>query len=182
MNAEQKKVIDELYYELYQRLMRYADSSLNNIALAEEAVQEAFAIACSKPDEICSSPNPRGWMVSATANVVRNIERRQQSVRRIVAEVVEYRPDLAAAPEEGVDLRLLYEDLAETSEFQMIYAMAVEGKSLVELAEELHISVDSCKKRVERARKFLQKRIKFMSPFDGLLTYIRRKEAKRCPR
>ena len=47
MNAEQKKVISDLYHALYQFLVRDADSSLKNTALAEEAVQEAFSIACA---------------------------------------------------------------------------------------------------------------------------------------
>ena len=58
MNAEQKKFISDLYHALYQFLVRYANSSLKNDALAEEAVQEAFAIACKKPEEVCGSPNP----------------------------------------------------------------------------------------------------------------------------
>ena len=160
MNAEQKKFIDELYYELYQRLVRYADSSLHNIALAEEAVQEAFAIACSKPEQICNCPNPKGWLVTTTGYVVLNIESRQRTARKVIADLPEYRPELMAAPEHPLDLRIQYGELADTEEFQLIYAMAVKGKSLIEIADELGISVDACKKRAERARKYLQKKLR----------------------
>ena len=182
MNAEQRRFINELYQTLYQFLVCYADSSLNNKALAEEAVQEAFAIACSKLDHVYNSPNPKGWMVNTTAFVIKNIERRQRTDRGIIADVADYCPELIAAPEKPLDLRLQYADLANTQEFKLIYAMAVEGKSLIALAEELGISVDACKKRAERARKYLQKRIKHTSPTGEFSTYIDRKEEQKCPR
>lgn len=182
MNAEQRGFINELYHTLYKFLVIYANSSLNNKALAEEAVQEAFAIACSKLDQVCRSPNPKGWMVNTTAFVVKNIEKRQRRARRIIADIADYRPELVAAPEQPLDLRLQYGDLAETKEFKLIYAMAVEGKSLLTLADELGISVDACKKRAERARKYLQKRMKCTSPAGAFSTYIDRKEEQKCPR
>lgn len=182
MNAEQKRFIDELYHTLYPFLVLYADSSLNNKALAEEAVQEAFAIACSKLDRVYNSPNPKGWMVNTTAFVIKNMERRQRTACRIIADVAEYRSELAAAPEQPLDLRLQYGDLAKTKEFKLIYAMAVEGKSFITLADELGISVDACKKRAERARKYLQKRINRTSPAGEFSTYIDRKEEQKCPR
>lgn len=182
MNAEQKEFIKDLYHTLYQFLVRYADSSLNNLALAEEAVQEAFAIACSKPDDVCNSPNPKGWLVNTTMFVVKNIESRQRTARKVIADLPEYRPELMAAPEQALDVRLQYGDIADTKEFKLVYAMAVEGKSIIELADELHISVDACKKRAERARKYLQKRINQMSPAGDISTYRGRKEAQKCPR
>jgi RNA polymerase sigma-70 factor (ECF subfamily) len=87
-----------------------------------------------------------------------------------------------AAPEHPLDLRLQYGDIADTKEFQLVYAMAEEGKSIIELADELGISVDACKKRAERSRKFLQERINQMSPAGDISTYRGRKEAKKCPR
>lgn len=118
MNSEQKKFIRDLYHTLYPFLVRYADSSLNNTALSEEAVQEAFSIACAKPTDVCSSPNFKGWMVNTVAYVIKNIERRQRSVQQVIADLPEYRPDFVATPPQSIDLHLLYGDLAETKEFK----------------------------------------------------------------
>jgi len=46
MNAQQHREIEKLYVEMYELLLAYARSSLKNEALAEEAVQETFRIAC----------------------------------------------------------------------------------------------------------------------------------------
>ena len=182
MTAEQKKFINDLYHSLYPFLVRYADSSLNNTALAEEAVQEAFAIACSKPTDVCSCPNPKGWLVTTVGYVIKNIEGRQRTARQVIADLPEYRPELVAAPPQSIDLHILYGDIADTKEFKLIYAMTVEGKSIIELADELHISVDACKKRAERSRKFLLEKINQMSPSGDVSTYRGRKEAQKCPR
>lgn len=182
MNAEQRKFIDALFVECRRQLIFYADGSLNNIALAEEAVQEAFAIACSKPNDVCNCPNPKGWLMNTVTYVIKNLESRQRTARKVIADLPEYRPELIAAPEQPLDLRLQYGDIANTKEFKLVYAMAVEGKSIIELANELHISVDACKKRAERSRKFLQNKINRMSPTGDVSTYKGRKEAEKCPR
>lgn len=183
MNPEQRIKIDKLYYQLYDFLLTYADSSLGNSALAEEAVQETFAIACKKPEQVCTSPNPEGWIVNTMMFVICNIESRRRTALNIIADLPGFCVELHAAPEVPLDLHILYGDLADTKEFRLIYAMAIEGKSMVELAAELGVSVEACKKRAERARKYLQKKIDHMSLLRGRRTYIDGKEEqKKCPR
>ena len=53
MTEEQRKLISELYLEMFDKLIVYAHSSLENDALAEEAVQETFRIACQSPEKLC---------------------------------------------------------------------------------------------------------------------------------
>lgn len=160
MNAAQDKMIAELFRKLYCFLLNYAESSLKDKSLAEEAVQETFAIACQRVDRVCSSENPEGWLVETLKRVLINIERRQQTAQKIISELTEYRPDLAAAPGDQVDLKLIYGNVANTKEFQLLYAMAVEGQSCIEIAEAEGITAQACRKRLERARKYLQKRIR----------------------
>ena len=74
MNLEQRKIIGELYQEMFEKLMVYASVNLGSDSLAEEAVQETFRIACQKPESICNSPNPRGWLVNSLKNTIRNMQ------------------------------------------------------------------------------------------------------------
>jgi len=160
MNAEQMTFITNLYLSKRKFLLEYAYGSLKSRSMAEEAVQEAFKIACEKPNDLCSSSNPEGWIVKTTAFVINNIERRQKMLSKIIVDLDEYRPDLVAAPQDPPSLEDRFGKIVDTPQFKMVYAMAVEGKSIMELADELGISVDACKKRAERARKFLHKKIK----------------------
>lgn len=160
MNAEQDKMIDKLFRKLYRFLCNYAESTLKNESLAEEAVQETFAVACRRVERVCGSENPEGWLVETLKLVIKNIERRQKTAKKLIAELAEYRPDLVAAPGDQVNLKLLYGDVVETKEFQLVYAIAVEGRSYIEIAEAEGITAPACRKRFERAKKYLHKKMK----------------------
>ena len=160
MTNRQRKQIDTLYDKNYDFLVSYAMVFLKNIALAEEAVQEAFAIACEKPQQVCNSPNPEGWLVNTLKNVIHNMERRRMAAEKVVTDCLGDKLELLPAPVDHLDLKLLYGNIADTEEFRIMMALGPEGMSMPELAAELGISVSAAKKRAERARKILQKKIK----------------------
>ena len=160
MTAEQNRFLSERYHEKRRFLLEYAESSLHNYALSEEAVQQTFEIACRKIDDLCNSPNPDGWLTKTLSFVVRNIESRQRSERRVIAITDDYRPDLVAAPEVPLPLRVTYGSLVDTPQFRLLYETEVLGQTLAEIAKELDISETACKKRAERARIFLQKKLR----------------------
>jgi RNA polymerase sigma-70 factor (ECF subfamily) len=66
----------------------------------------------------------------------------------------------AKGSEDRLPLHLLYEDVVHTEEFILLSEMALEGKSHKEMAAARGITVNTCKKRVQRAREMLQKKIK----------------------
>ena len=164
MTEMQSKQIDELYISLYEFLLSYALASLKKDALAEEAVQETFAIACSKPERICTSPNPRGWLVQTLKYVIANMERRRATAERLVTDCLGDVIDTLPDPNTHENLPLMYGDVADTKEFKLMLEISQEGKSLIQIADENDISVNAVKKRAQRAREFLQKKIKPKSP------------------
>ena len=62
MTAEQDRFLTDRYQAKRKFLLEYAESSLHNYALSEEAVQQTFEIACRKIEDFCNSPNPDGWL------------------------------------------------------------------------------------------------------------------------
>ena len=54
----------------------------------------------------------------------------------------------------------LYQDLVDTEEFQLVKAQVLDGKSYQELARDRNITVVTCRKRMERAKKFIREKIK----------------------
>ena len=160
MTAEQSREITRLYYDLYDKLLktgrRYFD---RNEGLAEEAVQETFRIACTKAADICSSPNPAGWIVLAFQNVVRNMWRERAAARKLL-DLYSAENQENTASEDSIGMRILYGDVVNTEEYKLLHEMVLEGKSHLEMAQERGITVDACKKRVQRAKEFLRK--KFM--------------------
>lgn len=160
MTAQQDEFFTAIYLERRKPLLEYATAILHNHALAEEAVQQAFEIGWRKIEDFQNCPSPEGWIFNTVRFVVCNIESRQRTERRVITFVGDYRPDLVAAPADHLPLRVHFGDLLDSPQFRIIYEMEIVGRSLAEIAMDLGISEAACKKRAERARKYLQKKLK----------------------
>ena len=159
MNAEQNRKIEKLYCEMFEKMMIYACSSLDSEALAEEAVQETFRIACQKPEQLCESVNPQGWLVQTLKYTIRNIKSNRATAERIVEKYLTAQTKDFSFSEDHLDLHILYENVADTEEFRLLAEMVIEGKSHLEIANSRGISVSACKKRMQRAKETLREKI-----------------------
>ena len=160
MNAQQHREIEKLYFSLYEQLLAYARCSLKNEALAQEAVQETFRIACTKPNQLCESSNPQGWLYNTLRFVIQNAIHTQKRAKGLLAEYLAKQLKLQLWSEDVAAPEVLYENLADSKEFQLLHRFAIEKKSVLELAQEQNITVDACKKRLQRAKETLQRKIK----------------------
>lgn len=160
MNTEQRQRIEALYLEMFNVLKIIARSKLGSDGLAEEAVQETFRIACQKPDALCSSPNPQGWLMLTLKNTVCNMIRTRSSAQKLVEQYMVSQIKEVSVSEDRIDLRILYENVADSEEFKLLIELALEGKSHKEMADARGITVEACKKRVQRAKEKLQKKLK----------------------
>ena len=160
MTSEQKKQIEELYLQMFETLMVYSRISFDSISLAEEAVQEAFRIACQKPESVCNSANPQGWLVNTLKNTIRNMNSNRATARRIVETYLMTQFKEISFTEDQINLNILYENVADMEEFKLLCEMVIQGKSHAEMAKARNISISACKKRVQRAKETLQRKIK----------------------
>lgn len=151
LREDQSVLIEQLYREMYHPLFTYARNALNDVSFAEEAVQDTFRIACAKVTALEASPNPKGWLLNVLKNVIRNMRRQQIQITKLAMEAMMH--DSTAAPEgteHAVDL--MYSDVIPREEFLLLKRIALERLTMLELSQELNISVEACKKRVQRAR------------------------------
>lgn len=160
MNTEQSRQMTELYLDMYEKMMRVARKNEDSEALAEEAVQEAFCVACKKPEDCLGSPNPQGWLIKTLVKVISNAKKKRANSKRLIEQYLLVRYREAAVSEDHLDLNILYGKAAESDAFQLLIEMAVEGKSHAEMAASRGISVSACKKRVQRAREDLKINLK----------------------
>ncbi len=158
MDKNQDKQLEQLYREMYDLLLRYAEASLKNTSRAEEAVQETFRIACGKPDAVLGSENPEGWLVNTLKGVIRNFVRMDARKDKMFTRLDNR--EQTQGQEDGMYLapELLYQDLAVTKEYQLMQAVS-EGSSIRELAQRLGVTESACKKRVQRSRQVLRKKL-----------------------
>ena len=150
--------LEQMYREMYPTLSAYALRILKDHALAEEAIQDTFCIACAKREQALSNPKPRGWLMLTLKHVMQNMLRAQRKVQRLLFLTAgEEQP--AEAPE-LLDVDVLFGDVSDSEDFRLLKRIALDQCTVVELAQDLGISVEACKKRVQRARKRLQKKLK----------------------
>ena len=158
MDTEQRELIEQLFLEMYDKLLMYARYALPESSLAEEAVQETFQIACQKPESLQESPNPKGWLVNTLKNTIRNIKHNRANAERILAQYLHV-PDDRTYSEDELNLSVLYEDIVDTEEFKMLKEFAIDGRSHLEMATARGITINACKKRLQRAKEKLRIKI-----------------------
>lgn len=151
--------ISKLYREMYGRMFAYALSVLQNRDFAEEAVQDAFCILCTKANEVLKKENPHGWLMCVLQNVMRNMNRQRMMMNRLIMTSlqVDNLEEILVSDEENVDI--LYGNVAVRADFQLLKRIVLDNYTMLEAAEELGITVDACKKRVQRIKKLLRKKL-----------------------
>ena len=159
LTREQRQAIARLYKEMYNQLHTYAYSILREKELSEDLVQKTFQTACGEPSKLLSSPNSQGWLMEVLKNEIRNAKRKRATMAKYVvsAETVDIEQIVSHDPGDSIDL--LYSGLISEEEFQLVKRVAVDRYTILEAAEELGISEDACKKRVQRAKKKLRKNL-----------------------
>ena len=160
LTHEQDSIIKALYMDMYAPLLAYAQSTLQDSSLAEEAVQDAFRIACAKVNDLTNSKNPKGWLVNTLKYVIKNMIRTRAKWSSHVIESLSQCYGELRGKNDEVNYTLMYADLIESEEFHLVKRIALDRCSMLELAHELGISVDACKKRVQRAKVKLSDIIK----------------------
>lgn len=176
MDKEQERRMEELYREMYGPLLSYAGAALRDKNLAEEAVQDCFRIACAKYRALSESENPQGWLMLTLKNVIRNMRRELAALSKLYVDAVSDEEenfwekladsDSERRMEDG-QAELLYADLLEPEEFQLLKRIVLQRYTIGEAAQELGITLESCKKRIQRIKKKLRKKLEEDTPGMG---------------
>lgn len=150
--------LEQIYREMYPTLYAYALRILKDHALAEEAIQDTFCIACAKQGQVLSTPKPQGWIMLTLKHVMQNMLRSQRKLQKLL--FLTASEELSVDSPELLDVDVLFGNVSDSEDFRLLKRISLEQCTIVELAQDLGISVEACKKRVQRARKRLQKKLK----------------------
>lgn len=154
MDNKQKKFISGLYDEFFDNLRLYAEASLHNTSLAEEAVQETFCIACIKIDDLLASSNPRGWLILVLRNVILHIQRNKKEFLRSMS-AISFREDAGGYEQAAFydsQPEFWYKNLTQDKDYELLRKFVIEGYSLKELADEYGLAMSACKQRIRRVK------------------------------
>ena len=149
MNEEQGKFLEEIYHANFKRMLLKLYPILKDMPSAQVAIQEAARIACQKPEEMMSSPNPAGWL------------REQACQKRTFLPLEVLLPESEPSEWDDSDRELvqLCLDVVSEEDFTLFRRVTLDGWAYVDAAKAAGISLWACYKRVERTQKKLRRAI-----------------------
>ena len=148
MEREQKALLELLYKDMYVVLLSYANASMENEALADEAVQDTFRIAWAKSAELSACADPRGWLMLTLKNVIRNIRRELAVLNQMFISIEPLENEIG----QGVQT-----DLLTREDYKLLTRIVLQKYTITAAAKELGISIESCRKKVRLIKQKLRK-------------------------
>jgi RNA polymerase sigma-70 factor (ECF subfamily) len=172
-------VLEQVFRDEWGRVLASLVGFLGDIELAEDAAQEAFAIAAERWPRDGAPPNPTGWLITTARN--RAIDRIRRE-RTLAAKTEQLQRELRDKPEEVMDETATFPD----ERLELIFAcchpaLALDaqvgltlrtlgGLSTEEIARAFLVPFETISKRLTRAKhKIRDAGIPFAVPPEHLL-------------
>jgi len=168
--------VDRVFREEWARVLASLVGFLGDFELAEDAAQEAFAIAAERWPRDGTPSNPGAWLVATARNRAIDRIRRERTLaektRQLeVPEAVELEFDDTPIPDERVELMFMCCHPSLAPEAQVALTLrSLGGLTTEEIAASFLATPETMKRRLSRARvKIKQAGIPFAVPPDRVL-------------
>lgn len=155
---EQDELLEALYVEMHDKLVKYAYCALMDFERAEEAVQDTFRIACTRIDVLEASEVPGAWLMKTLKNVISNMRRSQERLKKLVITTLQFEEEKHVQIQDN-NVDLLYSGIIKDEDFLLLKLIAIDNYTMQEAAIALGINIEACKKRVQRAKKKFKSKI-----------------------
>lgn len=174
LNQDAKRFIENFYSENYQKLYLHAHSKLKHRPESEAALQEAFLVACKKPEEFMGSENPVRWMEKTIEYIAMHILRERKKTVALFLSFEELAPGQEPSTLDGSSFELIaFCQKVVTKERLAFFLRIAEGSSsFVEEAQRMGIGLHACYKRFERTREKLQTALVEFHKLEGKFSVI----------
>lgn len=160
LSDEQQLWLEQLYKKEYNGLLAFAQRHLSSPETVEDAVQEAYSIACAKIDELMNSPRPGGWLTEVLRRVIYRQIRTQMRAAAHFITTGDLDKRLIPAPMDNiVELDMAGVQALGKQNYYILKQVLLKELSIEEAARIMGVSTDTCRKRLERSKKKLRKKL-----------------------
>ncbi len=144
---------ESFYKRTSQMVRQYLLARVNDAHEVEDLVQETYAEALEKWEELLKHPNPCGWLLLTAKHNMRGYFRRVcRSPEKLIEDSIVYEDPAY----EMVVMEDLLHSLYRTDAEKLARAYFLGGATITELAEDLHMSNKSISNKLYRIRRRLQ--------------------------
>lgn len=153
--TKNKSAYTELYNRYYTKVERYCLKSFTDSQTAKDATQDVFLKVYEKITTLRKPDLWVAWLFSLTRNVVLNYHKKNNRSK------IDYDATPSDLADDGSDMESLYEkerklkalpQLLDTPDGKLLKMKYVEGRSIEELSQDMHLKKSAVKMRLLRAR------------------------------
>lgn len=155
--AGRDELIEKLFDEEYEHLIRKAFRLSGDIHRAQDLVQETFSLALVHYEELSVHPCPKAWLATALFNLSMNDRRRMENLRSVSLEQM---GDVFPAEIPSNLFEIMPKKIKEDDK-RLLALRFEQGLNYREIAEALGISEGARRARMLRLLKKLQKNFDF---------------------
>jgi RNA polymerase sigma factor (sigma-70 family) len=152
--TKEEDIVESLFRSEYPKLLSYAQKRLGRAEPAQDLVQDTFHEALKLRKKLNSHPNPQGWLMQTLKYKVLTYENELARSAKLFAGS-EALGELAAESD-ITDLMLTVEQTLTVQEFRLFRRIVLQGDSYLEVAQDMGITLWTCRQRLCRIRKKLQ--------------------------
>ena len=156
LNDEEREFLHTLYERHHQALVSYAFSLGFRKEIMEEYVQDTFLVALRRVDVLRSCASPRAYLLAVLKNVIGYRLRSMKYAADLQRKLQEREAAEQTGPRELLSPEVLYAGTVSEEELRLLLRFYHEGWTQKELAEDLGIDLNACKKRIQRAKEHLR--------------------------
>jgi len=149
LTKEAGEFFDQLYIDMFKKLVRSAHFRLRDHNAAEDIAQDVFALAYENIEYLMSHPYPKRWLFSVLGKKLLHEYRARGNFEKLQKRL---ELDLPMAHPAEIESRPDQLDCLTETEYKMLLMIYNDGYTIRMVAEELGLTYETCRRHIQKAK------------------------------